>query len=335
MHLAPLPAAAFATARDALRVWWTLMRIMVPVMVVVKLAADFGAIPLLAGLFEPAMSLVGLPAEMGVVWAAACLTTIYGGIAVLPTVLPEASLTGAQMTVLGTMVLVAHSLPVEGRICQRAGTALAVQTVLRLAGALVFGMLLHVVYGGFGLLQQPLDLSWLPQAPPETGWLGWAETTAMSLALMLAVIAAIMALMRLLDAVGGNRLLSAVLSPVLRLMGIGPQAVQLTVIGTLLGISYGGGLILKEVERGTLSRRDVFLCVSFMALTHSLIEDSLIIIALGGHWSGVVVGRLVLTIAVIAVLARVVHRLPDSLFERLLMSRIGRPAPQPAPAAAA
>lgn len=326
MRLSALPAALVSVGRDSVRVWWVLLKMMVPVMVVVKIAAEMGAIPLLARVFEPVMTLVGLPAEMGMVWAAACLTSIYGAIVVLPTVLPDAPMTVAQMSVLGTMILVAHSLPLEGRVCQRAGTSFVVQTLLRLGGALVFGAALHALYTGFGWLQEPVDLGWLPQPEPDAGWLGWVRESALGLLFMLAVIAVIMAAMRLLDALGGNRLLTALLSPVLRLMGIGPQAVPLTVIGVLLGVSYGSGLIIKEVERGALSRRDTFLSISFMGLCHSLIEDSLVIMALGGHWSAVIVGRLVLTLVVIAVLARLIHRLPEPTFERLLMSRIGRPA---------
>ncbi|WP_404379712.1 hypothetical protein [Caenispirillum salinarum] len=330
---------AFLTAvqrliRDSLRVWWVLLRMMVPIMIAVKVAAEMGAIPYIAAAFAPVMDLAGLPAEVGVVWAAACLTTIYGAAAVLPTVLPDVSLTVAQMTVLGTMILVAHSLPVEGRVCQRAGAGIIFQTLLRLVAALLFGIVLNAVYGGLGVLQEPVTISWLPEADPDAGWTGWAVDSAIGLGWIYLIILAIMAGMALLDAVGANRLLTRLLSPLLRVMGIGEKAVPLTVIGVLLGISYGGGLIIREVERGGLSRRDVLLSISFMALCHSLIEDSLIIIALGGHWSGVIIGRLVLTLVVIAVLARIVHRMSDETLARLFLSRVKIPDPAPEPAAA-
>lgn len=331
---APRPIAALGTlARDSLKVWWVLLKLMVPAMIVVKLAADFGAVPYIAKVFAPFMALVGLPPELGIVWATACLTTIYGAAAILPTVMPPEQLTIAQMTVLGTMILVAHSLPLEGRVCQRAGTGVVVQTLLRLGGALLFGAVLAALYNGFGILQEPARMAWLPQAGGEGDWLAWTVGAAESLAMILGIIFVIMLGMRILDAIGGNRLLTWLLQPVLRLMGMGPQAVPLTVIGVLLGLSYGSGLIIREVDRGALPRRDVFLSISFMALCHSLIEDSLIIIAMGGHWSGVIFGRLLLTVAVMAVLARVLQALPDHAFERLLMNRRGRPAAAPAAAA--
>lgn len=307
---------------------------MVPIMIVVKIAADMGAIPYIARAFGPVMDLAGLPAEVGVVWATACLTTIYGAAAILPTVLPDVTLTVAQMTVLGTMILVAHSLPVEGRVCQRAGAGILFQTLLRLVAALLFGIVLNAIYGGFGILQEPVSLSWLPDAAPDASWTDWTIDAVIGLCWIYLIILAIMAGMALLEAIGANRLLTRLLSPVLRLMGIGGTAVPLTVIGVLLGISYGGGLIIREVERDALSRRDVLLSISFMALCHSLIEDSLIIIALGGHWSGVIMGRLVLTLVVIAVLARIIHRLPDATLARLFLSRAGRRDEAPGPTGA-
>ena len=48
------------------------------------------------------------------------LTNLYTGILVLVT-LPDLSLTTAQVTVLGCMMLVAHGLPIEARIAQKAG----------------------------------------------------------------------------------------------------------------------------------------------------------------------------------------------------------------------
>ncbi|SOD90997.1 hypothetical protein [Caenispirillum bisanense] len=336
MSAVPRPVAALGSvARDSLRVWWVLLKLMVPTMILVKLAADFGAIPYIAAAFAPVMAVVGLPPELGIVWATACLTTIYGAAAVLPTVMPADQLTVAQMTVLGTMMLVAHSLPLEGRVCQRTGTSFLVQTALRLGGAVLFGAILSAVYTGLDVLQQPANMAWLPQAPADGGWLAWGIAAVESLAMILAVIFVIMAGMRLLDAVGGNRLLTRLLQPLLRLMGMGPQAVPLTVIGVVLGLSYGSGLIIREVDRGALPRRDVFLSISFMALCHSLIEDSLIIIAMGGDWTGVVLGRLLLTVVVMTVLARIVHPLPDRTFERLFMNRRGRPAAVAAPAGAA
>lgn len=313
--------------RDSLRVWWMLLRMMVPVMVVVKIAADMGAIPHIAAAFAPIMDLAGLPPEVGMAWAAACLTTIYGG-AARAAEYPSRDLIDRRANDGARHHAPGRTLPSSrGARLPAIRRRHSVPDTFPPVAALGFGIVLNAIYGGLGVLQEPVSVTWLPQTNPHAGWVDWGIESAIGLGWIYFVILAIMSGMALLDAVGGNRLLTRLLSPLLRIMGIGEKAVPLTVIGVLLGISYGGGLIIREVERGALSRRDVLLSISFMALCHSLIEDSLIIIALGGHWSGVIVGRLVFTLAVIAVFARIVYRLPDETLARLFLSRNNTPEP--------
>ena len=59
------------------RVYWALVKIMVPVLIIVKLLDAFGASHYLSLVLSPLMEFVGLPAEMGIVWAAAILVNIY------------------------------------------------------------------------------------------------------------------------------------------------------------------------------------------------------------------------------------------------------------------
>lgn len=309
---------------DSLSLYWELIKIMVPVMVAVKVAVGFGLIEAATRVFAPLMGLVGLPQEMGLVWATAALVNIYGGAAALIGVLPQAPLTVAQATVLLSMILAAHSLPVEQRVCQKAGAGLVFTTALRLAAALAYGAILNGVYAALDVLQQPVEIAWLPATAPDAGWLEWGTNSLITLATVFVIIVALLAVLRLLDATGITAFLTRALAPVLRAMGIGPQATPLAMVGVLLGLSYGGGLIIREARAGTLPPRDVFLAVCFMAICHSMIEDTLFMIALGGHWSGIVAGRLVFSLAVMAVLARIVHALPDNALERWLYRR---PAP--------
>ena len=97
---------------------------------------------------------MGLPGDTGIVWATAMLTNLYGGIIAFVTLAPEMSLTAAQVTTLTSMMLVAHALPVELRIAQKAGAGALAMGLFRFGGAIVFGGLLHLVYSRAGLLGQ-------------------------------------------------------------------------------------------------------------------------------------------------------------------------------------
>jgi len=298
------------------------------VMLLVRVAVELGAIDLVGRWIAPVMSLVGLPGEMGFVWVTAMLVNIYAGAAALLMLLPTVPLTIAQATVLGAMILIAHSLPIEQRIAQKAGAGFLFTLVLRLSAALFYGIVLNLVYAEFAGMQQPAEVVFLQLTPPAASWDTWALASIKSLWAIFWIILALLTGLRLLDLAGVTSLLARVLTPLLRLMGIGTTATSMTVTGSLLGISYGGALILREVRSGKVSAKDVFLSLCFMCICHSLIEDTLFVMAFGGHWSGLLVGRFLFALLVTTLLAQLVRRLSSSTVERFLFARaVARPMP--------
>ncbi len=133
-----------------------------------------------------------------------------------------------------------------------------------------------------------------------------------------------------MDALDVTRFLNLLLSPLLRLLGIAKDAAPLTVVGLVLGLSYGGGLIIREAQRGHIQPRDVFLASSFMGLCHSLIEDTLIVVALGADIYVVLFGRLVFSVLLVAILARILRGTGDAFFFRFLYRDLlhGKSQPQ-------
>ena len=79
----------------------------------------------------------------------------------------------------------------------------------------------------------------------------------------------------------------------------------MTVVGVALGLSYGAGLLIRDLDAGVMSRRDAYLALCFLGLLHSVIEDTLLIMALGADLSGILWARMIFAFVVIAVLARV------------------------------
>lgn len=303
MDMSVAGVAAKGFLLDVVTVYRILLKVMVPALIVVKALDMAGGTGWLAWLLAPAMSVVGLPGEMGIVWAAALLTNIYTAMIVYASLALSEPLTVAQVTVLGVMVLVAHSLPVEAAVAKAAGVSWRATLTLRLGGALALGGLLNLAYSAGGWLQTPSRLMWQPTAV-EPGLAAWALDQLWMLVGIFFVIAALMAILRLLRVLGIERLMHVLLAPVLKLIGIRREAANITIIGTTLGLSFGAGLLLKDARGGTLSRRDIFLTLGFLGLCHSLIEDTLLILLLGADLSGVLWARLAFALIVIAALAR-------------------------------
>ncbi len=303
---------------DTIRLYWELLKVMVPIMVVVRLGVTFGLIDHASLLFTPFMDMVGLPAEAGIIWTTAMLVNIYAGLVTLVALLPEAPMSVAQLTVLGTMILVAHSLPIEQRIVQKAGASLIVTTLLRIISALVLGALLNIFYHSMDLLQEKANIAWMPTTEVNAGWLQWAQDSMVSLFSIFWIILLLVLLLKLLDSLKITDLISKLFAPFLNLLGISHHAIPVTMIGVMLGLGYGGALILREANEGKMSGRDIFLSLSFMCLFHSALEDTLLIFALGTDLSGILLARFLFAFGIIFILGRLIKLLPDQVFNRLL-----------------
>lgn len=99
-----------------------------------------------------------------------------------------------------------------------------------------------------------------------------------------------MIMLRIFRVLGIEKLMHWLLSPVLKLLSIGKEASNITIIGITLGLSFGAGLLVEEARSGAISRRDIFLSVCFLCLCHSLIEDTLLILLLGADLTGILWG---------------------------------------------
>ncbi|MBG0789062.1 MAG: hypothetical protein H0S80_01035 [Desulfovibrionaceae bacterium] len=297
-------------AGDAVSASLELFKVMVPILVAVKILQEMGLIQYVALPLEPIMELVGLPAEMGLVWASALINNIYTGMIVLASLTGDAPLTSAQATVIGVLMLVGHGLPVECAIARKSGARFLFQVLSRLVGAFILAWLLHVIYSATGTLQGPATMLFTPEAGGDQTLLAWTLSQLKNLVSIVFVIFSLLAMMRVLHAIKVIDLLNRILRPVLSLIGIGPKASAITVIGLTMGLSYGGGLIINEARNGNVGKEDIFYSLTFMGLCHSLIEDSLLITLIGGHISGVMWGRLVFSLIAVAGIVQVVRRLP-------------------------
>ena len=291
---------------ETVQVYWVLLKVMVPALVVVKLLQEWGAIDGLGVLLSPVMTMVGLPALMGVVWATTLLTNVFTGVVIFLQIAGDMPLTVEQVTVLGTVMLIGHSLPVEGAVARRAGVPWWVTITLRVGGAFLLGGILHIIYSRFNLHQMPARIAWQFETA-DNSLASWAMIQLNTLALIFFIILALIVLLRLLSAIGLERIMHIGLSPLLRVLGIGQAAANTTVIGVALGLSYGAGLLIRDLEKGAMSRRDSFLALCFLGLVHSMIEDTLLIMAIGADLSGILWARLLFSIVIVALLARFIN----------------------------
>lgn len=303
VKLSSFLSAARSTVFESIKVYGVLLKIMIPALVVVKLLEELGAMQLIGSVLAPVMYLTGLPAVLGVVWATTLLTNIFSGIVVFVGLAGELSLTVEQVTVLGTLMLIGHSIPIEGAVAKRAGVPWWVTIALRVGGALLLASLLHLFYTYFDLLQEPANIVW-SSADSDASLMTWVLAQARTFAMIYLVILTLIVLLNTLRFLGLERIMHIGLVPLLRLLGIGRTAANVTVVGVALGLSYGAGLLIRDLDQGVMNRRDAYLSLCFLGLFHSVIEDTLLIMALGSDLSGILWARLIFSFALTALLAR-------------------------------
>ncbi|NLV97106.1 MAG: hypothetical protein GX043_07195 [Desulfovibrionales bacterium] len=305
----------------SLRISLELYKIMIPIIIGVKILQEVGLIFWLAKPLSPIMHLVGLPGEMGLVWATAMINTIYASMIVFVSLAGSFDLTVAQVTVLCTMILVAHGLPIELEIVRKAGPRMGFQALLRIGGALVLGLALHHCYSFTAWLQQPNVILWESQPESANLWM-WGLSQVQNLAMIFVIILILTAVMRIFTALGITHFCVRLLAPVLRSLGVGAEAGTLTIVGMVMGLSYGGGMIMHEARSGHIADKDIFSSLSLMGLSHSVFEDTLLMAVLGAHISGLLWARIFFTLLVVAALVRLVARLGDSFFYRYLFKPV-------------
>lgn len=297
-----------ALLRETWSTSWELIRITIPVAIITKILQEFGLIGYLGMILEPVMSLLGLPGSLGLVWATAMLTNLYGGIAVFTVLAPGLALTYAQITVLCSAMLIAHSLPIELSVSKRAGANLVPIAFLRLAGAVVYGFLLNQFCLGLDLWQENAKLLFKAASKSADLW-RWGLELLQNQALIVLIIFGIIIWMRILRALGILALLEKILAPILPYFGMTRQAAPITVVGMVMGIGYGGALIIRETCKGKMARDEVFNSMVLLALCHGLVEDTLLMAAIGGKFGGILWGRIVFALFVTFILVRLLRAL--------------------------
>lgn len=262
----------------------TLLKVMIPTMLVVQVLKVTGLLGLLASAAAPLMGLFHLPGEASLVLITGGLINIYAAIAVAVNI----PLTAKGMTVLAVMVLIAHNLIVETAVQRKAGTPARIMLPIRIIAALMAGLLFSRMIPEKGSLLVQAGL-------PEGGgnWIDVLAANVLSLAKIVVIIVSLMVLVELAREFGILDRITKALGPPMKLLGMDRRTSFVAAIGLLLGLAYGAGLIIDETKRAAISRKEILATNIFLGISHALIEDSLIFAAVGASIGWVVLGRLI------------------------------------------
>ena len=301
--------------QEIARVYITLLKVMVPAIIVVKVLDLLGGTQWLAGMLAPLMQFVGLPEQLGLVWATAILTNIFTAIVVFVDVTTQLELSVAQVSVVGILILLSHSVLIEGAVAKMVGVSWRLTISLKLGGGLLLAALVNWGYTTFDYQQQAAVLLWQSERK-ELSIMQWGIEQLQLLLSIFFIISTLIILLRILKKIGVERLLQKLLSPLFKLLNITKDASNITITGITLGLSYGAGLLISEVKKCKMSKKDVLLSISFLSLAHSLIEDTLLILLLGADVMAILWIRIIFAICLVALLSKYLEMRESAYLKR-------------------
>lgn len=296
--------------------WIDLLKIMIPIIIILKILEYFNIIPIIGKILKPIMNLLGLPGSMGIVWATAMINNIYSGIIVL-TSLPESqNLTIAQMTVLATIILIAHSLPIELKIVQKSGPKMLFQFFCRFFSALIIGFFLNYIYRNFNLLQDKANI--ILSISHNDDLFIWSINQIKNLFYIFFIIFFLILIIDFIERTKLLNIFNKLLKPILNLLDIKDKGLILTIVGLTMGLSYGGVILIEESKSGTIPKEEIFTSLTLMGLSHSIIEDTILMLFIGAHLSGILFIRVIMSILIVSIIVRIMKILPLNLKEKIL-----------------
>jgi hypothetical protein len=297
-----------------------LYKILIPFIFIIKILEEIGVIKIISNFFEPVVQLMGLPAELGIVWVTAIIINVYAGIVVFVNVVPTLDLTVAQITVLTLIILIAHNILVESSVSRAAGVSFFYAAFLRIGMAFIAGLILSRIYSNFGFLQEKFSLV-LEQQAVHADYYSWIKGQIKNLIYIFVIICILVFSLNFLKAIGVEKLIRKLLERPLKIMGISPSAINIIIVGLTIGIQFGGGLLIKEAKSGAINKQSILLSLSLLNLVHAVIEDTILMTILGGHISGILFFRVIFSLIVVLGILFLYKKF-HTLFDKLVFVKI-------------
>ncbi len=253
-----------------------LIKITVSISAAILLLRYFNILPWFSELISPVFNYIGLPGEASLAFVTGYFVNVYSAIAVMATL----EMNTRAITILSVMVLCAHNIITESAIQKKTGSS-AIRIVLtRTISAFALGFLLNLVMpgvvskGAAAMVQEKMDL--LPMLNE------WLVSTGRLVLKMTLLIMSLSVLQAILSEFGIIRWLSKLLRPLMTIFGLPAKTSFLWIIANVLGLAYGGAIMMEEVDTGKITKDDAKLLNQHIGISHSNLEDVILLYSVGG-----------------------------------------------------
>lgn len=272
-----------------------LCKLMIPTSLAVSLLGWSGLLHAIADYLSPLMRLLGLPGQAAFAFISGALLNNYSAIAVMGSL----SLSLRDATILAVMCLISHNLIVETTVMKSTGSSAIKMVLLRLGCSIVAAFLLNLL-----LPRSMAEIVFSRGiAAGKTAFLpmlgAWGISTLKLVGKITLYVLVIMIAQRIFEEFKVMDFLSGIFAPFMRLLGLPSSVSFLWIVINIVGYSYGAGIIKAEHESGKMKKQEGDLFNHHAAISHSLMEDTILYAAISLPVLWLILPRLALSVAVV------------------------------------
>ena len=268
-----------------------LLKITIGVSVLILFMRYFKILPWLSATLGPLFNHFGLPGEAALAYVSGYFVNMYAMLAIAGSM----DLTARAITILGVMSLCSHNMITETAVQGKTGANPVRVVITRTLAGFVLAFVLNLILplsqsdiamlgGAVGESEAAVAAVAAVQPLFKELAVEWCYSTLSILVKMTLLIYSLAILQRILSEFGVIRWVSKFLKPLLLLFGLPARCSFLWIIANILGIAYGGAVMMEEVRAGKLSLRDIKLVNQHIGISHSNLEDLALVASIGGIW---------------------------------------------------
>ncbi len=254
-----------------------LLKMILPISLLVRFLDYYGALAYMAEFLDPLFINMGLPGSTAIVFITSIFLPLYAPLAIITSM----SITLRELTILALMCQIAHNLPVESAIQAKTGTSFWGMSTLRIVMSIATAFLLNLILPeNMGM---PMFIKTNIEVVASVGelMLLWLKSSLNIALLLFAIIFILNLLYNILNTYNLISKLSKGVQPILNFFGLSANTGFLWLIGYIVGLAYGGALMMEQLKEGKVTRTEANLLNHHLAISHSVIEDNLLFVALG------------------------------------------------------
>jgi len=265
------------TLQTAMQSAWIIIKLVIPIYIIADILYYYNILSSVAFIFEPFTSILGLPAEAALSIISGMFLNLYAAVAFAAPL----DMSPHQWSVLAIFLGVCHSLIIENVIMQKLGISNLYSYTLRVLGGLAIAYVTYLLPDSWFHATVTVETFTLKHYSSFMDLIFQSISSAIMLTVKITLLIGV--LIFVMDFVKSRAFIKNSAKNV-------SKGFTLTV-GVFLGITYGAGVLIKEMQSGSLSKYDIFYIGTFLMICHAIIEDTLLFVIFGADFTMVILIR--------------------------------------------